>query len=318
MLAIEMGSNWIRGARRGEAPSFAQPCLIARDANSLKEIAHGQQALQYAGGATSLQIVRPFRCGRILDWEGALSLLRLALKALHPRRGRPPLALAVAADLSLVQRRAWKQLAQEAGAGETRLFESPLCAAYGCGCDVSRPLGRAVLHWGGSTFDVGLLAGGQVLYGESVALGGLDLDLAVERAVRKHHGLLISPVQAEEVKCQLLSALNQDQGSTMDLTGFGVIDGLPRSLQLSQQSMQGTVEPFLLQVREVVLRLLSQATPEVCGDILQEGLWLCGGSSQLRGLQGFIEQISGLRVLPVEKPEQAAIRGLSEWIRLNN
>lgn len=321
MLALDPGSTWIRAARKGEAPAFQEPAVVARDSGSSKEIALGQEALHQARsqlGRGGVQLIRPFFGGRILDWEAALSLVRLALGSLHKKRSRIPVALAVAADSSLVERRAWSQLLSEAGASKVELLESPLCAAMGCGCEIERPQARAVFHWGGSTLDCGLLAGGQLLYAESVQLGGLELDRAVERWVRQNHGILISPLQAEEVKCKLLSALALSRATRMELTGFGLVDGLPRTFELDQAPLQEAIQPYLLVLRESLLRLLSQATPECCADLLQEGLWLCGGSSQLRALKDFLEQVSGLSALPVEQPQEAVIRGLSEWMRRKN
>lgn len=317
-LALELGSSWIRGARRGEAPSFSQSSLVARDANTLKVVAQGDEAARLRGSSqAALQLLRPVRAGRIVEWSSARALVQMVLAALHKKRGKPSVALVVPAQLTLVQRRAWKQLAAEAGAGPTTLVEAPLCCAAGCGCDVSRPLGRIVVDWGGGSLDLGLVAGRQMLAGESVALGGLDLDQALQRWIRQKHGLLLSPAQAEDIKLGMLTALFTGPGSgkSMEVTGFGAIDGLPQSLTLTQQAVAGAVEPFLVRLREAVLRVLAQATPEVSADLLEEGLWLCGGGARLAGLADFLEQITGLRVRPVEAPEQAAIRGLAEWIR---
>ena len=316
-LALELGSSWIRGARRGEAPSFAQPSLMARDANSLKEVALGEEAAQLRGGAPSaIQLLRPVKAGRILDWSAARSLIQWAIRQLHRKRGKPSLALVVPAQLTLVQRRAWKQLALESGASQVELVDAPLCAAAGCGCDVSRPLGRVVMDWGGGSLDLGLVAGRQMLGGESLALGGIDLDQAVQRWVRQQHGLMLSASQAEELKTGLSSALLPGSpGRCREVTGFGAIDGRPQSVEITEEALHGALEPFLVRLREALLRVLAQASAEVSADLLEEGLWCCGGCAQMEGLNDFLEQISGLRVRPVTVPEQASIRGLAEWIR---
>ncbi|MFN8606105.1 MAG: rod shape-determining protein [Vulcanimicrobiota bacterium] len=317
MLALELGSSWLRGARRGETPTLSVPSLVARDANSLKEIALGEEAAQYRSGSpAALQLIAPVRAGRILDWAGARSLLKLALKRLHKKRSKPRVALVVPAQLTLVQRRAWKQLAGEAGAAEAELVEAPLCAAAGCGCDVSRPLGRLVMDWGGGSLSLGLVAGKQMLAGECLELGGLDIDAALVRWVRQQFGILVSPAQAEDIKISMLNALARSQTPRhMEITGFGAIDGLPQTQEITEENVQAALEPFLIRLREAVLRILGQASPEVSADLLEEGIWCCGGSSQLQGVAEFLEQVSGLRVLPVTSPEQAAIRGLCEWIR---
>lgn len=315
-LALELGSSWIRGARSGEPVAFSQPSLVAREANSQKDLALGEEAASgSAGPPTAVQLLRPVRSGRILDWNGARALLQLAMRHLHKKRGRPEVALVVPAEISLVQRRSWKQLAQEAGAGQVQLLESPLCCGAGCGCDVSRPLGRLVMNWGGGSLDLGLVAGRQMLAGVTLNLGGLDLDAALQRWMRQKHGLLISLQQAEEVKKALLSAMPGEMDKSMEMTGFGAIDGLPKTVEVTQSSLAPSLEPFLLRLREGVLSILGRATPEVSADLLEEGLWCCGGSAGLAGLKDFLEQVCGLRMLPVQAPEQAAVRGLAEWLR---
>lgn len=317
MLALELGSSWLRGARRGESPTLSVPSLVARDANSLKEIALGEEAAQYrTGSPAALQLISPVRGGRILDWAGARSLLKLAISRLQRKRSKPAVALVVPAQLTLVQRRAWKQLAGEAGAASAELVEAPLCAAAGCGCDISRPLGRLVMDWGGGSLSLGLVAGRQMLAGECLEVGGLDIDAAMVRWLRQQFGVLVSPAQAEDIKIGMLTALAAPGSERhMEITGFGAIDGLPQAHEITQENVQNALEPFLVRLREALLRVLGQATPEVSADLLEEGIWCCGGSSQLQGVAEFLEQISGLRVLPVTSPEQAAIRGLCEWIR---
>ena len=317
MLALDLGSSWLRGGRRGEGPTLSVPSLVARDANSLKEIALGEEAAQFrTGSPAALQLIHPVRAGRILDWAGARSLMKLAISRLHKKRSKPRVALVIPAQLTLVQRRAWKQLASEAGAVEAELVEAPLCAASGCGCDISRPLGRLVMDWGGGCLSLGLVAGRQILAGECLELGGLDIDAALVRWVRQQFGLLVSPAQAEDIKIAMLTVLAAPGlGRHMEITGFGAIDGLPQSQEITQENVQTALEPFLIRLREALLRLVAQATPEVSADLLEEGIWCCGGSSQLQGVSEFLEQVSGLRVLSVTSPEQAAIRGLCEWIR---
>lgn len=319
MIALEVGSTWIRGARAGAQPTYAEPTLLARDVNSLTVLARGRQAADLQWGAPgNVQFVRPVQAGQIVDWEGALTLVRDALAQLHTGRQRPSLALAVPARLSLVGRRAWKQLATQAGAAAVQLVEVPLCAAAGCGCDPSRPEGRLVVDWGGGALDLGLVSGGALLAAESTPWGGLELDQAIQRCVRQQHGLLISLNQAEQIKLELAQALPTRESAEREVTGFGAVDGLPRAVSLSGRHLQAAVEPFLARLRDSLLGLLAQASPELCADILREGLWLCGGAAQLRDLPFFLEQISGLRVLTVESPQEATIRGLADWIRSRN
>ena len=308
-LAVDFGSSTLRAARCGDNQIVRMPSLATRDPNSLKLLALGDEVPGGPGG----RLLRPVRAGRILDWEAAVQLLK---RAIAPLRGRakPSLWMCVPAQLNLMQRRIWRELGQEAGASQVELVESPICCAAGSGCEVSRPLTRCVLDWGAGSLDLGLLAAGEILQGLSLPLGGLDLDLSLQSWLRQNKGLLVSLEQAEEVKTRLLSALYPPDGVplVMEVSGLGAVDARPTRIELNQSELRPAIESFLLQIREAVLQLLASASPESASDLLEEGLWLCGGSSPMRGLATFLEQITSLPVLRVEAPQEAALRGLCQ------
>ena len=61
----------------------------------------------------------------------------------------------------------------------------------------------------------------------------------------------------------------------------------------------------------MVAEVLSQTPPELAADIMDRGILLCGGASQLAGLDQIL-QFTGLPVLGVDDPGQAAVRGAGD------
>ncbi len=313
-LAVDFGSCSLRAARCDDSKTVQFPSLALRDPNSLKLTALGEEALESPSG----RVVLPVKGARILDWEAAVALLKRALQRLGGK-GKPQLWMSVPAQLNLMQRRIWRELGQEAGASRVELVESPICCAAGSGCEVNRPFARLVLDAGGGNLDLGLLAGGEILSGQTVELAGADLDLAIQAWMRAQKGLLISLKQAEEVKSQLLCLLPTWEVNPllMEVSGLGAVDGRPTRLEVSQLDLLPVADKFLSVLREAVLHILATATPEAASDLMQEGLWLGGGLAPLRGLSNFIEQISSLPVLRIEQPQAAVLRGLVEISRIS-
>ena len=54
---------------------------------------------------------------------------------------------------------------------------------------------------------------------------------------------------------------------------------------------------------------LERTPPELAGDIVERGICMAGGSSQLRGLPALISQETGVPVYLCKNPETAIVEG---------
>lgn len=54
--------------------------------------------------------------------------------------------------------------------------------------------------------------------------------------------------------------------------------------------------------------------PELAKDIIHSGIYITGGGSQLAGLDQLFEQITGIKVICSECPEESAVRGLVQIV----
>ena len=58
--------------------------------------------------------------------------------------------------------------------------------------------------------------------------------------------------------------------------------------------------------------ILEQSPPELAENILKQGIYLTGGSSQIKNLKDFFKQELRLDISLVEKPQEGIVRGLTE------
>lgn len=64
--------------------------------------------------------------------------------------------------------------------------------------------------------------------------------------------------------------------------------------------------------------ILEKTPPELAKDIIHSGIYITGGGSQLAGLDQLFEQITGIKVICSECPEESAVRGLVQIVSDSN
>jgi rod shape-determining protein MreB len=156
-----------------------------------------------------------------------------------------------------------------------------------------------------------------VVSGESLRLGGFDLDDAIAGYVRRKYGLHIGQRTAEMVKLRVGAAVPQDEEQSVELQGQDQVSGLPRPLTLTTSEVVEAVQPTLDEIFEMIRRVLEKTPPELASDIIDRGVALCGGGAMLRGMDRLMTQKLGVPSYLVDDPVNCvalgAMRGLTMY-----
>jgi len=65
---------------------------------------------------------------------------------------------------------------------------------------------------------------------------------------------------------------------------------------------------------DAVLEVIEATPPELVGDMLKQGIYLCGGGALLRGLDQLIERETAVRAQVAEDPLTCVARGLGRIV----
>jgi rod shape-determining protein MreB len=84
----------------------------------------------------------------------------------------PRIIICVPCGSTQVERRAIRESAIGAGAGQVYLIEEPMAAAIGADLPVADATGSMVVDIGGGTTEVGVISLGGMVYSGSVRVGG--------------------------------------------------------------------------------------------------------------------------------------------------
>jgi rod shape-determining protein MreB len=166
-----------------------------------------------------------------------------------------------------------------------------------------------VITLGGGTTEVAVLALGDTVAVHSERFGGRDIDLAISSYLRKKYNLVIGEQTAEQVKHEVGAALPLKKELSMEVSGSNAVTGLPESIQVHTSDVIAAIKPALTTILGAVKTVLQQTPPELASDVMDKGIILTGGMSQLRKLDELLTRVTGVPCQVAEDPATCVIRG---------
>ena len=309
-LGIDLGTMFIRIVEGGRIV-LQEPTIVAVDVNEQKIVAVGEEALGMLGRVQeeSIEVIRPLQKGVVAYYELTELLLDHLVRKVSTsvRFFKPRIMITHPYGITSVERRAVHEAALQVG--DAHLVSQPLAAALGIDLPVATPTGNMVVCMGGGCTQAAVIAVNDVVSGETLRVGGGDLDDAIAGYVRRKYGLHIGQRTAEMVKLRVGAAVPQDEEQSVDLQGQDQVTGLPRPITLTNAEVVEAVQPPLDEVFEMIRRVLEKTPPELASDIIDRGVALCGGGALLRGMDRLMTQKLGVPTYLVDDPMNCVALG---------
>ena len=317
-IGIDLGTSNTKVADKKGHIIINEPSVVAVDVKSKRVLATGNEAKNMIGRTPgSIVAVRPMRDGVIADFDMTADMLhdfmyRSSTKNIFTKTR---VVISVPSDVTEVERRAVEDAVRSAGAQEVELIESSMAAALGVGLPVYEATGSMIIDIGGGTCDVAVLSLGGIACCNSIKVGGEAMDEAIVSYMRKNHNLLIGERTAEDIKLKLGSAAEYDGEAAMEVRGRNLADGLPGSMEITSADVRYVLQEPVSQIIAVIKETLEVTLPELASDIIDRGIYLTGGASQLRGLPKLIEEEIGIPVIVPENFNDCVALGTSVKLR---
>jgi len=314
-VAMDLGTANTLIYVRNKGILLNEPSIVAVSNNGAgpdRVEAVGLEAKRMYGRThAKLQAIRPMKDGVIADFEVTNQMISYFIKKVltHYRLIKPRMVVGIPTCITQVEKKAVIDAALMSGVREVFLVEEPMAAAIGVGIPVHLPEGNMVIDIGGGTTDVAVTCLSSIAYGESIRLGGDEMDDAIQRYMRLQHHLNIGIFEAERVKIAVGSAYPLDKPLTVQVRGLNVKTGVPTSIMINDQEIREALKEPLGAITGAVMRALEKTPPELSGDIYTNGLYLTGGGALIRGLDKMIEDATSLKVILPEDPLLSIVKG---------
>jgi len=201
------------------------------------------------------------------------------------------------------------------GARKSVTIEEPLAAAMGAGLPVGEPIGSMVVDIGGGTCQVALISLGGIVVSQHVPRGGTSIDQSIIEYVRKKYNLIIGERTAEEIKKNVAMAIKPVKELQMDIRGRDIVKGLPKAMTITSNEINEILDEFFVLIVATIRQAMDECPPELAGDIMEQGILLCGGGSLLKRLDRRLQNETGIPVHLAEHPMDCIALGTGKMFQ---
>jgi len=310
-IGIDLGTTNVLVFVPGKGVVLNEPSVVAVSTETNKVLAIGVEAKAMVGRTPdSIQAYRPMKDGVIADYRVTEAMLRYFIrKALGRNLFKPTVLISVPAGVTSTEKRAVIEAAVKAGAADAYVVKEPILAAIGAGIPIHEPMGRMVADIGGGTIDVAVISLGGIVASTSVKVAGNKLDRSIIDYVKKQYNLSIGDKTAEEIKIQIGSAVPVTEELSMSVKGRDLLSGLPRTIELKTNEVVQALNRELRDMMNAVRKVLQDTPPELASDIIDNGIILTGGTSQLRHLPELVYRRTGVQAKLADDAYYCVVRG---------
>ncbi len=311
-IGIDLGTTTVLVFIPKRGIIINEPSVVAVSKADKKVLAVGKEAKDMLGRTPdSIVAQRPLKDGVIADYKTTEAMLRYFInKALGGMRiFRPEVMVAVPGGITSTERRAVIDAAISAGAKSAYIVKQPLVAAIGANIPIGSPSGHMIVEIGGGTTEMAVISLGGIVASDSVRIGGVKFDSAITEHIRRSYNLAIGERTAEEIKIRVGSAMYLEDKLITEIKGRDMITGLPKIIEVSSDDVTEAIQPLLEGILRTLKEVLNITPPELSADVMDKGIVLSGGSSQLRNLDRLITEATGVPTYVAEEPQMAVARG---------
>lgn len=313
-IGIDLGTANTLVYVRGKGIVINEPSWVAIDRDTRKVLAIGAEAKEMVGRTPAkIVAIRPLRDGVISEFEVTEAMLDYFIKKAHSQLllpfPRPRVVVGIPSGVTEVEKRAVEDAAMSAGAREAYLIEEPMAAALGAGLPITEARGSMVVDIGGGTTEVGVFCLGGFVVSRSLRVAGDEMDEDIMRYARQKYNLFIGERMAERAKINIGSAYPMSEEMTMTLRGRNLVTGLPEAVEVSSIEMREAMSSSLGIILDVIKDTLDDTPPELIADLMDSGICLAGGSSQLKGLAERVSEETNMRAWVAQDSMTCVARG---------
>lgn len=289
-----------------------EPTIVALSLPDNTVLAVGREAKDMVGRTPGdIAAYRPLKDGVIADYYITKAMLKYFIaKAIGPFNIiKPDVVISAPAGITPTERRAIMNAAKEAGAKEAYIVKEPLLAALGAGIPINSHSGSMIINIGGGTSEVAVISLGGIVSWSSLRVAGNKFDHAITDYIKKKYSLHIGEQTAELIKIEIGSALPSKERLEMRIRGRDIASGLPKDIIVNSNEVAEALNQHLVDIAAAVKNVFNETPPELVADIMEKGIMVSGGGAQLRYIDEFFRQKTGVETYIAEEPIFCVAKG---------
>lgn len=313
-VCLDFGSHTTKVLSNSRTLSIYPSCFI-RHVTSGDVIAVGDRVTKMLGKLPSdVEAVFPVRNGQVVDTQGFEQFARAILQDfipsnvlsfLKPMKVRaailyPEHQTQRSVINHMLRQYSWREKLIPASEALWSVVRAQrLFTNQGCVIDI-----------GGMTTKIYLFAEGQLSSSEVAEFGGDAWTADIMQMLRQECHLEVGWVTAESLKRTALHFGGKEQKHTVQ--GKDVVSGLPTTKVVSDHIFLPGAMRLVSRVITAFEEACQNAQPELVAKMLERGVYLTGGASQVAGLSSVLQETLKLPICLAKRPQEDVVRGVAE------
>ena len=316
-MGIDFGSANLTVFVEGRGIVFSEPSVMICDVSSGEILAIGHAANKMLGKLpSSMKPVFPIRDGVVFDFDAATMMLGRIIEMISEGRlFRPSVLLCVPSTVTDIAKKSLRNVVLAAGAGRACFVGEALAAAVGAGVSLTEPKGVCVCDIGGSVTDCAVITMGNIATSKTVYVGGSVMTQAIIEHVLHCKNIELGTLEADMVKRTVGSAVPRENEIAVSACGKNIDTGLPCYTEVTSTEVYKALKPYLDIILNCLRDVMEETSPALCGDLLESGVILTGGTSNLYGMDELIQKETGVKAVCADEAEQCAAAGIGRLLK---
>lgn len=315
-IGIDIGTSNMTAYVEGKGIVFSRPSVVACDSHNGRILALGEDALAMTGRTPgSIRVVHPFVDGVVSDIDITVSMLSAFIdKVCRYSVLKPNLIVSVPSGLTSLERKAILDVLEMSGAARLCIMEHSYAAAVGADVASSKPSGKMVIDIGGGTVDIAVISMNGIAASKTLRFASEALTQDIIRYLRRERDIEVGYLTAENIKRTIGGAVIRNEEIALVSKGRNAVTGAPINFEITSTEVYWAIKDHLELILSAVRQLLSELSPELSADILDNGIILTGKGSLLYGIDIYIENVVGVPVRIAKDPWLCVAKGLGKSI----
>lgn len=316
-LAIDLGNNNTLLSDT-EQVLLCEPSYIVFDTNTNKVKAIGDQAFDIFGkNHEDLKPVQPLKWGVIADYNSAVAMIGGMVSKIFKRNifsGYNEIISGVPHAATAVEQRALRDVLAQFDSRKCHLIYEPIAAALGMGLNIREPEGKMIVDIGGGITEVVIISLSGVAVFRSIKVAGDTFTESIQDYLRRKYNLQVGWKTAEQLKIKagIVKENLPDAPEPILVKGKDLMLGLPVERAIAPSEIFHVLDRPFRFIEEQIVQALEVCPPELSADIYQNGIYVTGGGSLLRGVKERLENSIQVPVALDIQPLLSVSRGISK------
>lgn len=313
---IDLGSNTIKIYSQKDNSIIKERNMIA--IRKEKDVlAVGDKAYEmFEKNPVDIEVTSPMNNGMIANVNQLdIVLQTLLAKAERTVTRRPTIYFAVPVDMTEIEKRAYYSVARHGRFKRSNimLVERPITDALALGIPISKTKGSMIVNIGAQSTEISVIADNRVIISRLIPMGGDHFSQNIIHNIRRKNNFQISLRTASRLKAALAD-LKPERKTASKIVGIDCVSGLPRERVVTSNIVHESIYNSVLEIGEQIRAFLERTPPQIHKIILQEGIYITGGSTKIKNIDKILSEQLGCPILLSKHYELCTIYGLKEMV----